>query len=87
MKNITMRRCIGCMTSKDKRDLIRIAGYEGKVSLDKTGKAKGRGVYLCPEDACLKLAIKKKAISRALKMEIASEELERLYEELRIYEK
>jgi predicted RNA-binding protein YlxR (DUF448 family) len=43
-KKIPMRRCVGCMESKPKNQLIRIAGYEGNVSIDRTGKAKGRGI-------------------------------------------
>lgn len=39
-KKVPMRRCVGCMESKPKKELIRIAGYEGEVSLDPTGKQK-----------------------------------------------
>ena len=45
-RKIPMRRCIGCGTSKEKNSLIRIVCYEGNVSLDTTGRAKGRGAYL-----------------------------------------
>ena len=38
-----MRRCAGCMESKPKNQLIRIAGYEGQITIDETEKAKGRG--------------------------------------------
>ena len=62
-KKVPMRKCVGCMESKPKKELIRIAGYEGQVALDPTGKAKGRGVYLCPNAECLAKA-KKKAGSR-----------------------
>ena len=55
-KKVPMRRCVGCMESKPKKELIRIAGYEGEVSLDPTGKAKGRGAYLCPNRQCLEKA-------------------------------
>ena len=37
------------MESKPKEELIRVAWYEGMLSLDPTGKAKGRGVYLCKD--------------------------------------
>ena len=43
-KTVPMRRCVGCMESKPKNELIRIAGYENEVTLDLTGRAKGRGV-------------------------------------------
>lgn len=70
------------MQSKPKKELIRIAGFEGQVCVDDTGRAKGRGVYICPDAACLKAAIKKKAIKRGLQMEMTSEQEEALVEEL-----
>lgn len=86
-KKVPMRRCVGCMESKPKNELIRIAGYEETVSLDTTGKAKGRGVYLCPDTKCLELAKKKRALGRSLKMNITQEQLDKLFEELENYEK
>ena len=86
-KKIPMRRCAGCGESKPKYELIRIAGYEGAVSIDRTGKAKGRGVYLCPNAECFEKAHKRKAIGRSLGMEISKEQYETLFEELNNYEK
>ncbi len=84
-KKTPMRRCVGCMESKPKRELIRIAGYEGEISLDETGKAKGRGVYLCRNPECFALARKKKAIQRGLGTEVSGEQLDALFEELKKY--
>lgn len=86
-KKVPMRRCVGCMESKPKKELIRIAGYEGTVTLDPTGKAKGRGVYLCPCSECLLKAKKKRALSRSLSMEISAEQLDQLFKEIEAYEK
>ena len=44
-----MRRCIGCNISKPQKELIRIACYEGKITVDFDGNAKGRGVYVCKD--------------------------------------
>ncbi len=82
MKKIPMRRCVGCMESKPKTELVRIAGFEGKASMDLTGKAKGRGVYLCKNEECFLKAKKKKAIERGLGIELTKEEAERLMEEI-----
>ncbi|MFA7661969.1 MAG: YlxR family protein [Anaerovoracaceae bacterium] len=86
MKKTPMRRCIGCMESKPKNQLVRIAGYEGTISIDPTGKAKGRGVYLCRNQDCFRMAQKKKAIGRGLKMEVSSQQVEKLFRELGNYE-
>ena len=39
----------------------------GEVRLDETGRAAGRGAYLCRTTECLDKAIAKGALSRALK--------------------
>lgn len=80
-----MRRCVGCMESKEKNQLIRVAGYEGQVTIDPTGKAKGRGVYLCPDPQCFEKAQKKKAIGRNLEMELTGEQVTKLFEDLKQY--
>ena len=75
------------MESKPKNQLIRIAGYEGEVSIDITGKAKGRGVYLCPNEECFRMAQKKRAIGRGLQMSITDETVTKLFEELKLHER
>ncbi|MBQ9708494.1 MAG: YlxR family protein [Firmicutes bacterium] len=81
-----MRRCIGCMESKPKNQLIRVACYENEITVDPTGKAKGRGVYLCADEKCLNLARKKRAMQRNFGIEISEEELDRIYQELMEHE-
>jgi predicted RNA-binding protein YlxR (DUF448 family) len=76
------------MESKPKRELVRIVSTpEGQLKLDITGKANGRGVYLCPATECISLAKKKRAISRGLEREIDPLELDRMFEELSAYER
>lgn len=73
-----MRMCIGCREMKPKAELIRIVQpKEGDVHTDATGKAQGRGSYLCPQESCLQAAMKSKAVKlpveviEALRQEIA----------------
>ena len=78
-KKIPMRQCVGCREMKPKKELIRVVrSPEGGISLDFRGKAPGRGAYLCPDAACLKRAIKAKALNRAFEVEIPQE----IYEDL-----
>lgn len=86
-KKIPMRRCVGCMESKPKRDLIRIVAAEDGPKIDLTGKANGRGIYLCPDPECFTKARKKKAIGRGLEIEIGEQELDHLFKELAEHEK
>jgi predicted RNA-binding protein YlxR (DUF448 family) len=39
---------------------------DGAISLDLSGRANGRGAYLCADGSCWAQAIKKKSIERAL---------------------
>lgn len=88
VKKIPMRRCIGCMESKPKKELIRIVcDKEKHLFVDKTGKAPGRGAYLCPNPACFEKARKKKAIARSLEENPSEEALDAVFEELKSYAK
>ena len=46
--------------------------------LDTTGRAHGRGAYLCADPACWQLAVKRSALQRALSIPIPAELRERL---------
>lgn len=87
-KKIPMRRCVGCMESKPKKELVRIVSAgEGRLVLDLSGKANGRGVYLCPESECIAKAKRKRAINRGLEQDVDPSELDRIFEELSVYER
>ena len=80
MKSLPQRSCIGCNTKKDKKDLIRIVkNKDGNISIDKTGKANGRGAYMCNNVACLEKAIKSKRLEKTFEEKIDNE----IYENLR----
>ena len=82
-KKIPMRQCLGCREMKPKRELIRVVrSPEGLVSLDFRGKANGRGAYVCPNMACLKKAMKSKAIERAFEITIPAEIYAQLTEQM-----
>ena len=83
VKKIPMRMCVGCREMKPKKELIRIVrSPEGEVSVDKTGKASGRGAYVCQSAACLDRARKIKALERALEHAVEPEVYDRLRAEL-----
>jgi predicted RNA-binding protein YlxR (DUF448 family) len=82
-KKIPMRQCVGCRTSRDKRDLIRVVRTpEGDIQLDFKGKMNGRGAYLCKNPECLTKAFKNKGLERAFKMSVSEEVINRLKEEI-----
>ena len=82
-KKIPQRQCMGCRERREKRQLIRVVrSPEGEVSLDFSVKKNGRGAYLCPDAACLKKAIRSKALDRSLEVTIPQEIYDRLEKEM-----
>ncbi len=80
-KKIPLRKCIACNEMKPKRDLIRIVkSNDGVVSVDLTGKANGRGAYICASEDCLNDIIKSKKLSKHLQAEINEEIYQKLKE-------
>ena len=70
-KKVPLRKCLGCMSSFPKKDLVRVLKtHEGEVIIDLSGKKSGRGAYICKDKACLKKAIKSKRIQSNLEVEI-----------------
>jgi predicted RNA-binding protein YlxR (DUF448 family) len=84
MKKVPLRQCLGCREMKPKRDLIRIVRLpdDGGVILDFTGKANGRGAYICPKPECLKRVRKSGAAGRQLNVTIPPEVWEQLEEQV-----
>ena len=73
-RKIPMRQCVGCREMKPKKELIRVVkSPEGVISLDFRGKAPGRGAYVCPDPACLKRAMKSKALERTFETSVPPE--------------
>ena len=60
------RRCAACGKVNGKESLIRVARKpEGGYVIDMTGKAPGRGAYLCRDTACIEKAVKKPSLNRS----------------------
>ena len=65
-KRVPLRKCLGCMSSFPKKDLVRVVKTpEGEVILDLSGKKSGRGAYICNDKECIaKLKKQKLQVSR-----------------------
>lgn len=66
-----MRTCVGCRQRSEKFRLIRLVRRSGtcEVAADPRQTAPGRGAYVHPDPACHELAIRRRAIGRALRLE------------------
>ena len=67
---------MACRAHGAKRALVRVVRLsEGGVTVDETGKQKGRGAYLCRQRVCWGLALKRGALERALRVTLTAEEV------------
>ena len=74
VKKVPMRQCLGCRDMKPKKELLRVVRTpEETVVFDTTGRANGRGAYVCKNSECLKKAVKSKALSRAFGVPVPDE--------------
>ena len=72
-KKIPQRTCVACRAKRDKKDLMRIVlTPDGEIKYDPTGRAAGRGSYLCKSEECLKQAAK---LAKGLRHPLTSEEI------------
>ena len=80
MKKVPLRKCLGCNSSKPKKELIRIVkNQEMGIVVDKTSKSNGRGAYICNNIECLEKAIKSKGLEREFEQKIE----ENIYNDLK----
>lgn len=73
-KKLPIRTCISCREPKPKKELLRIVrNKEGQIFLDKTGKANGRGAYICNDIKCFEKLKKAKLLNRIFACQIEEE--------------
>jgi predicted RNA-binding protein YlxR (DUF448 family) len=78
-RKVPTRTCTGCRTSSDKRQFVRVVRTpEGHVELDPTGKANGRGAYLCASPDCFEVARKRRRLDAALRVSLQEDDYTRL---------
>ena len=77
-RHIPERTCVACGDKKPKAELVRIAlSPEGRVAFDPTGKAPGRGAYVCGP-GCWDTALGRGKLSRSLGHNLSATELDTL---------
>ncbi|MBR2521786.1 MAG: YlxR family protein [Coriobacteriales bacterium] len=81
-RKIPTRTCCSCGKSSAKGDLIRfVRSPEGIVSADATGRASGRGAYICADENCFEKAMRQHRLDKALKVSIGNSEYDSLKRE------
>ena len=62
------RTCIGCRQRRPKAALVRLVrGTDGRVDVDDSGRAEGRGAYVCLDPGCLGKALNAGRLGHAFK--------------------
>jgi predicted RNA-binding protein YlxR (DUF448 family) len=75
-KHVPQRTCVVCRSERGKRELVRIVRTPaGEVHVDPTGKAAGRGAYLCKARPCWSGAALSHKLNAALKTTIAEHDM------------
>ena len=78
-KQTQMRRCVNCRESKRKSELLRIVRTpEGNFAIDFTGKANGRGAYICKNENCAAETKKRRKLDKSFKIALPNE----IYDEI-----
>lgn len=62
-----VRTCVGCRQRGNRLDLIRIANFQGNLSVDTEKKMPGRGSWLHEKTECLENAVERKAFLRSFR--------------------
>ena len=84
MASEVSRTCIGCGEVHDKKTMIRIVkNPQGIIKADDTGRANGRGAYICLNEDCLEKAVKKQALNKAFKMQVSKDTVSEVSEYIR----
>lgn len=80
-KKIPMRMCIACREMKPKMEMTRVVkNAEGEIFADPTGKAAGRGAYICSSPECLNKLEKRKLLHKVFSTNVSEEVYENLGE-------
>lgn len=65
VKKIPLRQCIACRQAKEKKDMLRVVkNAEGRIFLDFSSKANGRGAYICDSPECIAKLKKSRLLDR-----------------------
>lgn len=73
-KKMPLRMCVSCRELKEKRDMLRIVkNSEGKIFLDFSFKASGRGAYICNNPDCIEKLRKRRVLNKVFSCAVDDE--------------
>lgn len=73
-KKIPLRMCVSCRELKEKRAMLRVVkNGEGKIFIDFSSKASGRGAYVCDNPECIKKLKKQRILNKVFSCAVDDE--------------
>ena len=64
-KKVPLRMCLSCRELKEKKAMLRVVkNAEGKIFIDFSSKASGRGAYVCDNPDCIKKLKKQRILNK-----------------------
>ena len=81
-RHIPTRACVVCGERAPKRELFRVTASGSRVAVDLSGRASGRGAYLCRDEGGSKAPRMRARLAHALRTEISDEDWDGLKESL-----
>jgi len=80
--HVPNRQCAGCGRRRPQAELVRVTATHGTAELDRGRRTPGRGLYLCPDPACARAAVRRGALNRRLRRPVTGGE--RLIERMEV---
>lgn len=72
------RTCVICREKTDKRQLTRFVRLESGIFPDTSGKANGRGAYICDQPQCWQQAASGNKLAQALRIGLTEADRQRI---------
>ena len=82
IKPIEMRRCVACRQVRHKSALLRVVKTADGIAPDETGKAAGRGAYVCKSPICAELVCKRRNFDKVFKAKVPVEVYDTIKEKI-----
>ncbi|MCR5834864.1 MAG: translation initiation factor IF-2 N-terminal domain-containing protein [Selenomonadaceae bacterium] len=79
-----LQRCIACKKVATQSEFFRIVKSGNKIIVDESGKAQGRGVYLCKSFKCVDIIDERRILDDIFKIQVSNELYYTLKEKIRM---
>lgn len=77
-----VRTCVACGRRADKRELVRIAASPQGVVVDPSGRAAGRGAYVCGSGECTVATLRRGRLEHNLRTKMSDDDWTQLVRSL-----